>query len=52
VVQRSRAHGLPAPMSEAVYALLKPHELPPGATRSCGATRAQRKLATSRLGSQ
>jgi 2-dehydropantoate 2-reductase len=28
VVQRSRAHGLPAPMSEAVYALLKPHELP------------------------
>lgn len=28
VVQRSRAHGLPAPMCEAVYALLKPHELP------------------------
>ena len=28
VVQRSRAHGLPAPMSEAVHALLKPHELP------------------------
>ena len=28
VVQRSRAHGLPAPMSEAVYALLKPHEVP------------------------
>lgn len=28
VVQRSRAHGLPAPMSEAVYALLKAHEFP------------------------
>jgi 2-dehydropantoate 2-reductase len=28
VVQRSRAHGLAAPMSEAVYALLKPHAVP------------------------
>lgn len=28
VVRRSRAHDLAAPMCEAVYALLKPHELP------------------------
>ena len=28
VVQRSRAHGLAAPVSEAVYALLKPHTVP------------------------
>jgi 2-dehydropantoate 2-reductase len=28
VVQRSRAHGLAAPTSEAVYALLKPHAVP------------------------
>ena len=28
VARRSRAHGLPAPMTEAVYALLKPHAVP------------------------
>jgi 2-dehydropantoate 2-reductase len=28
VVQRSRAHGLAAPMNEAVHALLKPHAVP------------------------